>query len=141
MRHLRRVEFQAAMLAENPKYDLTADSTRNLIGEMSIELMTAIVCFFDCALTYFGRNYFRKSLCCYRAEQIQVNLSITILQGQRSYEDRKKDLDIAVQEYCQAMIHLTARIVAGDPPTKSCLWKIQNMTTFKKYRASRMQNS
>lgn len=65
MRHLHRVEFQASILAENPKYDLAADSTRNLIGEMSIGLMTAIVCFFDCALTYFGRNYFGRPLCYY----------------------------------------------------------------------------
>jgi hypothetical protein len=64
MRHLRRVEFQAAILAENPKYDLAAESTRDLIGEKGTELMTAIVRFFDCALIYFGHNYFGKSFCC-----------------------------------------------------------------------------
>lgn len=42
-----------------------------------------------------------------------VNLSKTVLQGPEIYEDRKTELDIAVQEYHQAIGHLTARIVAG----------------------------
>jgi len=55
---LRRIEFQSARIVENPNFDFNADSTRNLMKEKSIELLTAIVEFFDSALLYYNHNFF-----------------------------------------------------------------------------------
>ena len=55
---LRRIEYQAARIAENQNFDLNIESTRNLMREKSIELMTGIVKFFDSALLYFGHQFF-----------------------------------------------------------------------------------
>jgi len=58
--YLRRIEFAAALLADNPHYDLKNISNRNLVSEKSTDLMTAIVKFFNEALLYFGKSSFGK---------------------------------------------------------------------------------
>jgi hypothetical protein len=60
--YLRRVEFQAAILADNPNYDLDLESTQKLVNEKSTDLMTAIIKFFDSALIYFSHNFFGSIL-------------------------------------------------------------------------------
>jgi hypothetical protein len=50
MLYLRRIEFEAALLADNPHYDLESMSSRNLVQEKSTDLMTAIVTFFNSSL-------------------------------------------------------------------------------------------
>ena len=42
-----------------------------------------------------------------------VNLSRTALKGAQIYETGKVNLDTAIREFDQVMMHLTARIVAG----------------------------
>jgi hypothetical protein len=57
--YLQRIEFQAALLADNPKYDLNdTGSSQNLIQEKATSLMTAIIAFFNSALIYFANNFF-----------------------------------------------------------------------------------
>jgi hypothetical protein len=56
---LQRIEFQAALLAKNPKYDLNdVGSSRNLIQEKATSLMAAIIVFFNSALLYFASGFF-----------------------------------------------------------------------------------
>ena len=59
MFYLRRIEFEAALLADNPHYDLSdSGSPRNLVQEKSTDLMTAIIFFFNSSLIYFRKNFF-----------------------------------------------------------------------------------
>jgi hypothetical protein len=58
MLYLRRIEFEAALLADNPHYDLESMSSRNLVQEKSTDLMTAIVTFFNSSLIHFRKNFF-----------------------------------------------------------------------------------
>lgn len=60
--YLARVEYQAARLGGNPHFNLTKDSFNNHMRDKSIDLMTAIVLFFDSALVYFQSNVFGMSL-------------------------------------------------------------------------------
>jgi hypothetical protein len=53
---LRRIKFQAAVIADNPTYDLNSESTRNLVEEKSRDLMTAVIKFFNGALI-FSKNF------------------------------------------------------------------------------------
>jgi hypothetical protein len=42
-----------------------------------------------------------------------ANLLKTVVDGEKQYEARKLDVDAAIRNYDQTVIHLTARIVAG----------------------------
>ena len=66
LRQLRRIDFQAARVAQNPRLDLNSPTTRDLMREKSVDLMTAIVEFFNSALIVFNQNFFCKLryLCC-----------------------------------------------------------------------------
>ena len=55
---LKRIEYQAARVSENPNFDLNSESTRNLMKEKSIDLMTAIVKYFNSALLYYSHDFF-----------------------------------------------------------------------------------
>ena len=61
--YLKRIEYQAARIAENPNFDLDSESTRDLMKEKSIDLMIAMVRFFNSALLYFKHDFFGWSLC------------------------------------------------------------------------------
>jgi hypothetical protein len=110
--NLRRIEFQAAIIADNPTYDLNAESTRNLVEEKSRDLMTAIVRFFDSALIYFSRHFvgMLRKIC--RLTE-SGTLAKSLAEGTKCYEDTQKHLDVAIREYDQAVLHLAARAVAG----------------------------
>jgi len=54
---LGRLEFQAALIADNPNYDLNSVSTRDLVQEKSRDLMTAAVRFFNNALVCFSKSF------------------------------------------------------------------------------------
>lgn len=55
---MRSIEYQAARIAGNPNFDLDVESTQNLMKEKSIDLMTGMVKFFNCALLYYKRDFF-----------------------------------------------------------------------------------
>lgn len=55
-RYLERIEYQSARLAANPHFKLENAYSNNLIRDKSVDLMTAIVLFFDSALLYFHSN-------------------------------------------------------------------------------------
>jgi succinylglutamate desuccinylase len=61
MKYLRLIEFEAALLSENPNYDLDTSSSRNLVQETSIELMTAVINFFNSTLIYLRTDFFGDS--------------------------------------------------------------------------------
>lgn len=73
--------------------------------------MTAIVKFFNSALVYFSEGFFGKTTT-YYSDRV-VNFSKTVVQGSKLYEDGKKRLDAAIREFDQAVLHLTARVIAG----------------------------
>jgi hypothetical protein len=54
--YLRKIEFQAKLLAENEDYNLNSQETRHLVEGKSKELMTAVVQFFNSALNYFSKG-------------------------------------------------------------------------------------
>ena len=68
-KHLRRIEYQAARLAENPRVNLNWISERDLMCEKSTDLMTGVVKFFNSALLCFSQDFARKSL------NFEVNIS------------------------------------------------------------------
>jgi len=57
---LQRIEYQCARVTENPNFDLNSESTRSLMKEKSMELLTAIVKFFNSALLYYSNNFFGR---------------------------------------------------------------------------------
>ena len=56
---LRRFEYQASRISS---IDLTVESTRTLMHEKSLDLLTAIVKYLNGALLYFNSNFFGKPL-------------------------------------------------------------------------------
>src|SRR5271169_5709657 len=42
-----------------------------------------------------------------------ANLWINALEGQKAYDSRKMQLDMAIRDYYQTVMHLIARVVAG----------------------------
>jgi hypothetical protein len=59
---LRRIEYQSALLADNPNYDLDLETTQDLIDEKSTDLMAAVILFFNSALVYLGRSFISEPL-------------------------------------------------------------------------------
>jgi hypothetical protein len=58
---LRRIEFEAALIANNPKYHVEFDDGMpNLLREKSTDLMSAIITFFDSALIYLSNGFFGR---------------------------------------------------------------------------------
>ena len=55
---MRGIEYQAARVAENPNFSLNPETTRDLMKEKSVDLMTGIIKFFNSALLCFCRNFF-----------------------------------------------------------------------------------
>lgn len=75
--YLRRVEFQAALLADNPSYDLDLEATQNLLKEKSTDLMTAVIEFLNSALVYLGDGFLGKmfiSRTAYGSESFKICL-------------------------------------------------------------------
>jgi hypothetical protein len=61
MFYLRRIEFEAALLADNPHYDLdsgTSQMSGNLVQEKATDLMISIIVFFNASLVYFRKSFF-----------------------------------------------------------------------------------
>src|SRR5437762_2305517 len=56
--YLRRIEFQAARIVENPSLCFRLDTTQGLMQEKSIDLLTAIVTYFNSVLLYFSHDFF-----------------------------------------------------------------------------------
>jgi hypothetical protein len=54
---LRRIEFQAALVADNPSYDLDLEMTQNLLKEKSMDLLSAVIKFFNSALVYLSKGF------------------------------------------------------------------------------------
>jgi hypothetical protein len=60
--YLRRVEYQLARVAENPSFDLNSESTRITLQYKSIDLMTALIKFFNSFLLYSEHSFFGIAL-------------------------------------------------------------------------------
>lgn len=65
--HLKRIEFQTALIADNPSYDLDLEATQNLLKEKSTDLMTAVITFLNSALVYLSDGFLGKTLSGYIA--------------------------------------------------------------------------
>ena len=63
---LRRIECQAERIAYNRNYDQMPEQDRQRIQKKGIDLMTAIIRFFNSALCYFSYNFGRKNSYCGR---------------------------------------------------------------------------
>ena len=59
--YLRRIEFQAIRIVENPIHNLRLNTTQVLMQEKSIHLLIAIVTYFNSALLYFSHDFFGKT--------------------------------------------------------------------------------
>ena len=115
---LRRIEYQASRIST---IDLTVESTRTLMQEKSLDLMTAIVKYLNGALIFFNSSFFRKPLC---DLLIQGNLLKTMEVGPATYDDGKNTLQIAISEYDQAVLDLAAAVIAGNIVFIQCLWQV-----------------
>ncbi len=65
LKQLREIEEEATRLLENAAFDKLAKSTK--MQEKSVELMVAMINFFDAALHYFGKAVLGKSFYCLHA--------------------------------------------------------------------------
>lgn len=59
---LKRIECQAERIAQNRNYDEMPEQDRERIQKRGVDLMTAIIQFFNSALCYFSYNFGRKVL-------------------------------------------------------------------------------
>jgi hypothetical protein len=57
---LRRIEDQAALLADNPQCGLDLERAQTFLNEKSTVLMTAAIKFLNSALVYFSEGFFGK---------------------------------------------------------------------------------
>jgi hypothetical protein len=55
---LSRIEYQAALIADNPNYNLDLEVTQNILQEKSTDLLAAVIRFLNSALVYFSSNFF-----------------------------------------------------------------------------------
>jgi hypothetical protein len=108
--NLRRIEFQAGLIADNPTYDLNSEATRNFVEDKSRDLMTSIVRYFNSALLYFSNSFLGKPSIFLL---IQGNVAHSVIDNPDDYTETLKELDNAIREYDQAVLHLAARVVAG----------------------------
>jgi hypothetical protein len=80
--------------------------------EKSIHLMTGIVKFFNAALLYFNQSVFGKT-----GKKIRLiskaNLLANMGDGSKVYDDGKGRLEIAIREYDQAVLDVSASLIAG----------------------------
>jgi hypothetical protein len=79
--------------------------------EKSADLLTVIIKFFNSALIYFSKDFFGKGV------KVKTdnsgNLWKVTVKGPEIYDSAKESLDMAIREYEQAVMHLTACIVSG----------------------------
>lgn len=109
---LRRIEYQSARLAGNRNYDLSQGTTRDLLRDKSLDLMSGIVKFFNCALLYYNQTFFGIIRCFCKLIML-VNLLKSVGGGAKAYEDGKRALDLSISEYDQAVMDLTATLVTS----------------------------
>jgi hypothetical protein len=101
----------AAILADNPRSDCGLMATDILLQEKSTDLMAAIIRYFNSALIYFRQDFFGillQELLLYI-----VNMLNTVLNGSQMYSDGKDQLEMAIREYDQTIMHFTACLLAG----------------------------
>lgn len=112
--YLRRIEFQAVRIVENPSLKLRLDTTQSLMQEKSIDLLTAIVTYFNSSLIYFSRDFFGEINSMSVVNNWIGNLLRTIIGGgSKVYEDGKRALEIAIHEYDQAILDLSAAALSS----------------------------
>lgn len=81
--------------------------------EKSVSLMVGIVKFLNSAIIYLNQTFFGiipTSRLIY-----VVNLVKTVAQGGQMYADGKQALEVAIKEYDQAVVDLTASVLASNP--------------------------
>jgi hypothetical protein len=114
---LKVIEYQAARLAENPNFNIQSELAQNLLQEKAIDLLTGIIKFLNVALRHFSQTFpsIDKYTFSQFANRTLGRLITAVTEGAKAYEDGKNALQLAIREYDQAILDLTATIVAGNP--------------------------
>jgi hypothetical protein len=86
-------------------------ATDILLQEKSTDLMAAIIRYFNSALLYFRQDFFGTSPL--EVFLYVVNVLNTVLKGSQIYSDGKEQLEMAIREYDQTIMHFTACLLAG----------------------------
>jgi hypothetical protein len=107
---LKRIGFQSARVADNPNFDFMSESIRDLMQKKGIHLLTAIINFFTSALHYFSKGFAGTSSP--SGQQISGHIRDTLVEGGK-YNDGKSMLELAIEEYDQAVIDVTTSIVGS----------------------------
>lgn len=55
---LQRIQYQSERVACNPNYDFNLEGAQKLMKEKSIQLLTAVVNYFNSALLYYNQTSF-----------------------------------------------------------------------------------
>jgi hypothetical protein len=112
--YLRRIEFQAIRIVENPILNLRSNNSHQLLQERSIHLLTAIVSYFNSALIYFSHDFFGEINLLLLVNKRIGNLLRTVIGGgSKIYDDGKQALETAIQEYDQVILDVSAALVAS----------------------------
>ena len=93
------------------------DKSWSLLREKSIELMIAVINFFNASLRYFSRGFSSKEVLDLQVVNHDLgNLYATIKEGPKLYTDGKALLENAIQEYDQALFSMAANITIRSTP-------------------------
>lgn len=87
---LQKITYQSSRIAELQK-NMTESEMGDSLIERSTRLLTAITVYFRDSIIYLGHSYFR-------------NVGKTLVQGEQVYDDAKQRLQVAIQEYDQALL-------------------------------------
>lgn len=90
LQELQRITYQSSRVGELQKNLAEADMG-DLLIERSTRLLTAIIVYFKGSIIYFRHSYF-------------YNLGKVVLQGEQIYTDATRQLQVAIQEYDQALL-------------------------------------
>jgi hypothetical protein len=111
--YLRRIEFQAVRIVQNPSLNLQLNTAQGLMQEKSIDLLTAIVTYFNAALIYFTGDVFGEINQMSIVNWIGNILQTIIGERLKRYEEGKQVLEIAIQEYDQVLLDLSAATLSS----------------------------
>lgn len=110
MEQLELAEYQAARIETN-NFDLISDRTLGMVREKALNLMTAIVEFFNSALVYFSHNF--SCIIPFLTSLSVANMFKVLTQGESGYEKTKVKLVAAVKMYDQSLVDLTVSLLSG----------------------------
>jgi hypothetical protein len=112
---------QLSRIAENKSLSVSNDRER--FRMKAIELMTAIIKFFDSALLYFGRGSLRNTHFETITNFTQDNLFIDAMTDSEAYGKAKKNLEQAIENYDKASkdeMHYQTYKISADIARRIC---------------------